>query len=306
MKIYVNGCIVEEEKGVISVYDHGFLYGIGLFETFRSYNRSPFLLEEHRKRLAEGCRQLGIAYDPDSGDWRYIIQSLLTANGLEDAYIRFTVTAGQEVLGLPISDYDKPSVIVYIKPLSPQNEQIVNQGKPLQLLILPRNTPEGPIRLKSLHYMNNILAKRELQRYPWAIGAEGLMVDAGGHVAEGITSNVFFVKQGKLYTPSLATGILPGITRALVIELAGEAGILVEEGLYGWSDMLAAEEVLITNSIQEIVPINKLFDPTGNETLVCLGLAGNGTMTRLLLQLYKQRIQALPGSMRDEKNGTNT
>jgi 4-amino-4-deoxychorismate lyase len=146
--------------------------------------------------------------------------------------------------------------------------------------------------------MNNILAKRELQRYPWAIGAEGLLVDASGHVAEGITSNVFFVKQGTLYTPSLATGILPGITRAFVIGLAREVGILVEEGLYGWSDVLAAEEVFITNSIQEIVPINKLFDPTGKETLV--GSGSVGTMTCLLLQLYKQRIQALPETMRDE------
>jgi 4-amino-4-deoxychorismate lyase len=290
VKIYVNGSIVDEEQAVVSVYDHGFLYGMGLFETFRSYNRYPFLLDEHKMRLAEGCRQLGIAYNPDAEDWGSIIQTLLTANGLDDAYIRFTVTAGQEILGLPIGDYNKPSVLVYIKPLPPQNEQLVGQGKPLQLLELPRNTSEGPTRLKSLHYMNNILAKRELQKYPWAQGAEGLLLDASGYIAEGITSNVFFVKQGKLCTPSLATGILPGITRAFVMELAEAANIPVEEGLYGWSDLLGAEEVFITNSIQEIVPVSRLFNTDGNEKAMNLGSADS--ITCLLQKVYKQRIQA--------------
>ncbi|NHN35051.1 aminodeoxychorismate lyase [Paenibacillus agricola] len=296
MKIYVNGSIVEEDKAVISVYDHGFLYGIGLFETFRSYKGIPFLLEEHRKRLADGCRQLGIAYDPYRGGWEPIIESLLAANGLEDAYIRFTVTAGQDLLGLPSSDYEKPSVVVYIKSLPPG--PVVGIGKALQQLELPRNTPEGAIRFKSLHYMNNVLAKRELMRYPWANGAEGLLADADGHIAEGITSNVFFVKAGKLYTPSIATGILPGITRALIGTLAIEADIQFEEGLYGWDDMLAADEVFMTNSIQEIVPITKLFGRDGIETPVSFGVVG--AVTCLLQQMYQQRIQVLSKTMRDE------
>jgi 4-amino-4-deoxychorismate lyase len=286
VKIYVNGCVVEEEQAVVSVYDHGFLYGIGLFETFRSYAGRPFLLEEHSNRLAEGCDQLGIAYQPEAGSWAVMVAELLAANSLDDAYIRFTVTAGQEALGLPAGDYERPSVVVYIKSLPPRNEQLYQYGKSLQLLELPRNTPEGPTRLKSLHYMNNILAKRELQRYAWADGAEGLLTDENGHLAEGIVSNLFFVRQGILYTPTLATGILPGITRAFVIGLAQDSGILVEEGFYVWNDIQEADEVFITNSIQEIVPITRLYDPTGQEASVSQGSVGK--LTHRLMLLYRQ------------------
>lgn len=291
MKIYINGRVTNEEEAMVSVYDHGFLYGIGLFETFRTYEGQPFLLEKHRTRLQAGCEQLGIAYQAEAGRWEQIVHSLLEANGLKEAYIRFTVTAGQEALGLPMGSYAEPSVIVYIKPLPPHNEQQDRYGKSLQFLQLPRNTPEGPVRLKSLHFMNNILAKRELQQYPWADGAEGLLANGQGRIAEGIVSNVFFAKHGRLYTPSLATGILPGITRAFVISLAEAAGVSVEEGLYDWNTMREADEVFITNSIQEIVPITKLFDPTGQQTMVSNGMIGD--MTGRLLQIYRQRTIAV-------------
>ncbi|WP_240421472.1 aminodeoxychorismate lyase [Paenibacillus periandrae] len=291
MKIYINGRVTNEQEAMVSVYDHGFLYGIGLFETFRTYDGQPFLLEKHRARLQAGCEQLGIAYQTEAGQWEQIVQSLLHANELRNAYIRFTVTAGQEALGLPVGSYAEPSVIVYIKSLPPRNEQQDRYGKSLQLLQLPRNTPEGPVRLKSLHFMNNILAKRELQQYPWADGAEGLLVDGQGRIAEGIVNNVFYVKHGRLYTPSLATGILPGITRAFVISLAEAAGVYVEEGLYDWSTIREADEVFITNSIQEIVPITKLFDPTGQQTTMSNGIIGD--LTGRLLRLYRQRTIAV-------------
>jgi 4-amino-4-deoxychorismate lyase len=287
VKIYVNGVMIDEEKAMVSVYDHGFLYGIGLFETFRSYGGQPFLLEEHRTRLAAGCEQLGIAYHPELKDWERIIQELLLANSTHDAYIRLTVSAGQELLGLPTGVYECPTVIVYIKSLPPRNETVYDNGKSLQLLELPRNTPEGPVRLKSLHYMNNILAKRELQQYPWADGAEGLLTDANGHVAEGIVSNLFIVKEERLITPSLTTGILPGITRAFVMSLAKMAGFTVEEGLYSWDEVLGADEVFVTNSIQEIVPVTKLFDPAGRTTVVSQGKAGD--VTKKLMQVYGER-----------------
>ncbi|SFM31394.1 4-amino-4-deoxychorismate lyase [Paenibacillus sp. 1_12] len=291
MKIYINDRVTNEEEAMVSVYDHGFLYGIGLFETFRTYDYQPFLLEAHRTRLEAGCEQLGIAYQTEAGEWEQIVHNLLEANGLKDAYIRFTVTAGQEALGLPMGAYTKPSVVVYIKSLPPRNDQQDLLGKSLQLLHLPRNTPEGAVRLKSLHYMNNILAKRELQQYAWAEGAEGLLVDGQGHIAEGIVSNVFFVKSGSLYTPSLATGILPGITRAFVISLAEAIGVSVEEGLYDWNQVLEADEVFITNSIQEIVPVTRLFDPSGQITNVSNGTIGE--LTRRLMQLYRQRTVAV-------------
>lgn len=286
MNIYVNGSIIDEAKAVVSVFDHGFLYGIGLFETFRTYGGAPFLLDEHVERLRAGCEQLGISYRPSAKDWRQIVKELLQANGLHDAYIRFTVTAGQDMLGLPGGDYEKPSVIVYIKELPVRNELLYEKGKPLQQLKLVRNTPEGTGRLKSLHYMNNILAKRELQQYPWAAGAEGLFADAKGQLAEGIVSNLFFIKNERLLTPSLDTGILPGITRAFLFQLADQAGMALEEGLYTWDDLLEADEVFITNSIQEIVPITSLFNTYGQKASVGPGNAGK--LTIKLMKLYEQ------------------
>lgn len=284
MNIYINGNIIAEDKAVVSVYDHGFLYGIGLFETFRTYGGQPFLLKEHQERLTYGCEQLGIDYVPKAGEWEAIVEALLQANGLADAYLRFTVTAGEDILGLPAGDYKKPQLIVYVKGLPAKDPELYRRGKPLQLLSIPRNTPEGNIRFKSLHYMNNILAKRELKQYAWAGGAEGLQVDRRGFLAEGIVSNLFFIKKHRLHTPSLDTGILPGITRAFVLELAKECGLELEEGLYPWATLLQADEVFITNSIQEIVPITTLYDLAGHSSQVSGGVAG--VITGKLMELY--------------------
>jgi 4-amino-4-deoxychorismate lyase len=161
----------------------------------------------------------------------------------------------------------------------------------LQLLKLVRNTPEGAVRFKSLHYMNNILAKRELMQYPWAANAEGLFVDEKGYLAEGIVSNLFFAKEGKLYTPSLNTGILPGITRAFLIRLAADSGLVLTEGLYTWSDLLAADEVFITNSVQEIVPVTSLLDSGGQRFIVSDGITGK--ITSELMRLYEQHTRLL-------------
>ena len=284
MIISVNGILTDDKEAVVSVYDHGFLYGLGLFETFRTYKKEPFLLHEHLRRLTEGCRELGIDYEPDLAHIQRLIDELLRANNLEDAYIRYSVSAGIDILGLPSDDYQNPTEIIYIKPLPPRDEKIYAQGKALQLLKLPRNTPEGLYRFKSFHYMNNILAKRELQKYDWAAGAEGLMLTEEGYVAEGIVSNIFFIKDETCYTPSLDTGILPGITRAYVLQLAQQQQIPTQGGLYRWEDLMEADEVFLVNSIQEIVPITTLFTPSGQSHAVGKGIVG--PITRQLSELY--------------------
>ncbi|HEY4391802.1 MAG TPA: aminotransferase class IV [Paenibacillus sp.] len=264
-----NGAIVEQKEAVISVLDHGFLYGLSLFETFRTYDGRPFLLSQHLERLAAGCRALGIELPRDCEPARVerLVAELLQASGLRDGYVRYTVTAGDAALGLPDAPYTTPNVVVYVKAL-PAALSGAPQGKALQLLRTRRNSPEGDVRLKSAHYMNNILAKRELGESPVAraehpVPAEGLMLTAAGHVAEGIVSNVFFASKGVLCTPVIDTGILPGVTRALVLELAKQKGIRTEEGYYTWEDLVESDEVFITNSIQEIVPIHTLYDVDG-------------------------------------------
>lgn len=285
--IGLNGAVCGAGEAVVSVRDHGFLYGIGLFETFRTYGGVPYLLERHLRRMEEGCRELGIPFRADPERLKDWMANLMDRNGLEEAYIRYTVTAGEDVVGLPAGDYSHPNHVLYAKALPPRPERLDTEGRALQLLKLRRNTPEGTIRFKSLHYMNNVLAKRELSGYPSATqGAEGLMLTAEGYVAEGIVSNIFFVKEGRLLTPSESTGILPGITREMVMGLAEEQGIGVETGLYPWEDLETADEVFLTNSIQEIVPVTSLWI---DDVRAVIGTGTAGPVTASMLEEYRKR-----------------
>ncbi|WP_058831389.1 aminotransferase class IV [Paenibacillus polymyxa] len=288
--IGVNGVLTEAAKAVIHVSDHGFLYGMGLFETFRTYKGVPFLLDRHLHRLKEGCRMLGIPFQPDEEQLTKHIQHLMAANGLNEAYIRYTVSAGEEALGLPSGDYTQPNHILFAKPLPSTNTQ-PGQSSALQLLRTPRNTPEGEVRLKSLHYMNNVLAKRELQQYAEAVRykAEGIMLTANGFLAEGIVSNLFFVRNNTLYTPDLSTGILPGITREFILELADLRGIPWEQGLYHWYELKQADEIFMTNSIQEIRPVDLLLEPGEVASHLSVPLAQTESITALLLHDYRQK-----------------
>ncbi|WP_090737487.1 aminotransferase class IV [Paenibacillus sp. Mc5Re-14] len=288
--IGVNGVLTEAAKAVIHVSDHGFLYGMGLFETFRTYKGVPFLLDRHLHRLKEGCRMLGIPFQPNEEQLTKHIQHLMAANGLNEAYIRYTVSAGEEALGLPSGDYTRPNHILFAKPLPSINTQ-PGQSSALQLLRTPRNTPEGEVRLKSLHYMNNVLAKRELQQYAEAVRykAEGIMLTANGFLAEGIVSNLFFVRNNTLYTPDLSTGILPGITREFILELADLRGIPWEQGLYHWYELKQADEIFMTNSIQEIRPVDLLLEPGEVASHLSVPLAQTESITALLLHDYRQK-----------------
>jgi 4-amino-4-deoxychorismate lyase len=286
MIISMNGSLCEEKEAVVSAYDHGFLYGMGLFETFRTYQGKAFLLEAHLKRLVQGCKELSIQLEVKPSYWEQQIKQLLAVNQLQDGYFRLSVSAGKDLLGLPANAYLNPTTILYVKSLPAIDKLLYERGKPLQLLRLRRNSPEGGWRLKSFHYMNNIMANRELMVYPWAAGAEGLFLNEAGAVAEGIVSNVFFIKQGKCYTPQLDTGILPGITRQQVIELAEQIKLPMEQGIYSWQEMTEADEIFLTNSIQELVPVTVLFDLEGNQQQISNGKMGR--VTQELLQRYQQ------------------
>ncbi len=286
MKMAVNGVVCDSQDAVISAFDHGFLYGMGLFETLRTYGGRCFLLEKHLTRLEQSCVEIGIQWVPNQQDIEHQIEQLLQINHLKDAYIRISVSAGEEELGLPNDLYHHPNTIIYMKPLFAVNPSLDHIGKTLQLLKIKRNTPEGEIRLKSFHYLNNILAKQELARYPWVTNrSEGLFLNANGYVAEGIVSNVFFVKNKFLFTPDIRTGSLPGITRSLVMDISRKSGIPLEQGFYTWDDLLQADEIFITNSIQEIVPIFLLVNSEGLESKVNTGLVGE--ITEQILLAYR-------------------
>lgn len=282
--ISINGVITPIEQAVVSVMDHGFLYGMGLFETMRTYNGRPFLLDRHLRRLQTSCASLGIRWSMTTEQVEQQMHKLMEANELQEAYLRYTISAGEDILGLPSGVYTEPNVIIYAKSLPTAS---IRPTKSLRKLHTVRNTPEGDIRLKSLHYMNSILGKRELLLYADepAASVEGLMLTAEGHLAEGIVSNVFFIKEDILYTPSVDTGILPGITRAWVMELAEQQGLSVEKGLYTWEQLIDADEVFVTNSVQEIVPIVRLLD---DDHEVIVGDGQIGQHTAMLCTVYER------------------
>ena len=293
MKIGLNGCLVEEKEAVISVFDHGFMYGMGCFETFRTYGGQPFLFDAHMDRLEDSLRAVGIAANIDRPAARELIRALIETNGLTEAYIRYAVSAGAGAVGLPNEDYAAPNTIVYVKPLPPIADDDEPSVRPLQVLRLPRNTPEGERRIKSFHYMNNILGKREITRYPWAAGAEGLFLTADGHVAEGIVSNVFFVVDGRVMTPPLNTGILAGVTRGFVLELLQALGIPAAEETLTLQDAVRAQEVFLTNSIQEIVRVDRIFDPNGD----CIWRFPGDEHSDAAKRLFAAYRQAVKGAM---------
>lgn len=248
--IYMNGQMVRREDAFISPFDHGFLYGMGLFETFRVYNGHPFLLHDHLARLNNGLKVLNINRHFSEKEVKTALDELLRRNQLTNAYIRMNVSAGTGEIGLTTEPYTEPNIIIFAKTLP---EHAVKHEKEVTLLKLRRNSPEGEIRLKSHHYMNNLLAKRELGDDP---KKEGLFLTEDGFVAEGIASNIFWIKGKTLYTPSVDLGILNGITRQFIMNLAEKIRLSVEEGHYLPSALSEAEEMFVTNSIQEVVPIS--------------------------------------------------
>ncbi|MFC5704261.1 aminotransferase class IV [Cohnella faecalis] len=290
MIVLLNGQRTGSKEAVISVFDHGFLYGMGLFETFRTYGGKAWLLDRHARRLAESCEAIGITYRPDVAAMEKQISALLEANELADGYIRWSVSAGEGIIGLPTDPYDAPAEIVYAKPLAADRPD-TRAGKPLRLLRTPRSTPEnGALRLKSFHYMNNMVAKRELSASDAPPGAEGLFLDYRGYLCEGLVSNIFWVSGGTLHTPSLETGPLPGITRKFVIELAGRLGMDVLEGLYRWDELYRADEAFLTNSIQEIVPVTAL-DGGGSGNEQPIRSLAVGRATARLMREYRMAAE---------------
>ncbi|NHC40145.1 aminodeoxychorismate lyase [Bacillus sp. MM2020_1] len=249
MHIYFNGQFVKKEEVKISPFDHGFLYGMGLFETFRVYEGHPFLLDDHLERLNKGLEVLNISFRFDREEVYSNLQELLEINNLTNAYIRLNVSAGIGDVGLQVEPYMEPNILIFPKPLPPAGELV---EKKAVLLKLRRNSPEGKERIKSHHFMNNILAKREIGN---AADVEGIFLTKDGYLAEGIVSNIFWLKGKVLYTPAVNTGILNGITRQFVIELGKKNNLSVAEGFYTVENALQADELFVTNSIQEVVPI---------------------------------------------------
>ncbi|OBA08323.1 4-amino-4-deoxychorismate lyase [Bacillus subtilis] len=285
--IYVNGRYIEEKDAVLSPFDHGFLYGIGVFETFRLYEGRPFLLDWHIERLKRALEDLQIEYTVSKHEILEMLDKLLWLNDIKDgnARVRLDISAGISDKGFVAQTYDKPTVLCFVNQLKSESLPSQKVGK---VLSLRRNTPEGPFRLKSHHYLNNMYAKREVGNDP---RVEGIFLTEDGAVAEGIVSNVFWRKGSCVYTPSLDTGILDGVTRRFVMENAKNIGLELKTGRYGLEALLAADEAWMTNSVLEIIPFTKIEE---------VNYAGRrGEAASALQALYKKEIK----NMIHEKGG---
>lgn len=255
MKIYLNGKFVEKDQAKVSVFDHGFLYGDGAFEGIRSYKRLVFKLEEHVERLYETAHTLMIHLQLNKKQMMQAIVDTLKINQLDDAYIRVIVTRGEGDLGLdPRKCKGNSNIIIITDKITLYPKEMYNKGMEIITVPTVRNNPEAlnPM-LKSLNYLNNILAKIEANNSGFC---EAIMLDHQGYVAECTGDNIFIIKKGELFTPS--QGRLRGITREAVLELAAKSKIKTHETFMTRHEVYIADECFLTGTAAEIIPVVKV------------------------------------------------
>jgi len=280
--IYINGTLVRGNEGVISLYDHGFLYGHGLFETMRVYNGRVFCLPEHLKRLEYGGKVLGWPEWFNGDQLSAAIYQTLEKNGLEDASVRLTVSRGSGASRPDPSTCSQVTIGIVASPIKPLDNEDYDQGWSLVTAKIQRNLSSPLCTIKTANYLDNILAKTEARQRG---ASDALLLNTQGSVAEGTMCNVFFVMDGRLITPDKNSGLLPGITRFKVLQLAHQARIDIEERQVYPDELLGVSEMFLTSSLLEIMPVT-IFD----QRIVKDGRPGN--MTQFLRLEYKKLIKS--------------
>src|SRR5271165_1497999 len=262
-KVYINGKLFDKADAKISVYDHGLLYGDGVFEGIRIYDGKIFRLKEHVDRLFQSARAIKLEIPLSHAQMMEAIQSTVNANNKRNGYIRPIVTRGAGYLGLDPRRTSDPQVIVIVDDISLYPVELYEKGMEIATVSTIRNHPAAlSPRIKSLNYLNNILAKIEGIQ---AGCVESLMLNHKGEVAECSGDNIFLVKGGVLKTPPIDAGILEGITRNAIMELAKNAGITVQELALTRHDVYAAEECFLTGTAAEVIPVVECDSrPIGN------------------------------------------
>jgi len=272
MRYHVDGDLVDAEDATVSVRDRGFQYGDAAFETLRAYGGQTFAWVAHYRRLEATCDALGIDHDLDARELRGRVHETLAANDLTDAYVRLSVTRGVQDGRLAPSDDVDPTVVVVVEPLprgGTDGERVWNAPADVQTTTVePAPDATIPSTAKTHNYLPGILGRIDA-----GDADEALFVDDDGHITEGASSNLFFVADGTLHTPSADLDLLPGVTRWAVTELADDLGIPVEAGHYDLGDLYAADEAFLTNTTWEVRPVARVDDTSYSTCKVGAALA---------------------------------
>lgn len=282
MLVYLNGKFVPKEEAKISVFDHGLLYGDGVFEGIRAYNGKIFKLDEHIDRLYDSAKIIMLDIPMTKEEMKKAVVETCKVNGIKSGYIRLVVTRGEGDLGLDPWKAKNPTVFIIVDKIQLYPEELYEKGISIITVPTRRNVPEAlnPMA-KTLNYLNNILAKIEAR----AAGAqEALMLNNEGFVAECTGDNIFMVKKGILYTPPVYVGVLEGITRNTVIELAKKLSIKVVETVFTRAELFTADEVFLTGTAAEIVPVVKIDGRI-------IGDGTPGLITKRLIEEFRKLVE---------------
>jgi branched-chain amino acid aminotransferase len=283
--VHVNGRVTAANEAVIPVYDHGFLYGEGVYETLRTYNRVPFLFDRHLRRLRLSAERINLAVPFDDALLRGWIDDTVAAAGeLKEAYIRVLLTRGIGDLSYDIRATPAPSLVIIVKPLEEPPARVFDEGVKISLVPILRNHP-GSVNpaIKSNNLLNNSLAMQHAHRVG---GEEALMCNYRGELSECSQSNFFIVREGVAITPKSAAGLLEGVTRAFLFEVGRDIGVLVRDDTLYPKDLDSADESFITSTTRELNPVVRIDDRT-------IGTGRPGPVTMKLLEGYRRRANEL-------------
>ena len=282
-KIYINGKLYDKADAKISVYDHGLLYGDGVFEGIRVYEGKVFRLAEHVERLYDSARSIRLEIPMTREQMAHAVNDTVTANTKRNGYIRLLVTRGAGYLGLDPRKATNPQIIIIVDDITLYPPELYENGMEIATVSTIRNHPNAlNPRIKSLNYLNNILAQIEAVQ---AGCFEALMLNHKGEVAECTGDNIFIVKRGVLKTPPPDAGILEGVTRGAVLELARAAKIPVQENALTRHDVYTADECFLTGTAAEVVPVVKCDGRA-------LGTGRPGPITRQLRERFHQLVRS--------------
>lgn len=279
--IFLNNKLVPKNKALISVFDHGFLYGDGIYETLRVYKGIVFKLDEHIERLYRSASMIELIVPTKPEEIKNAVYKTIHSNRQKEAVVRITISRGAGPLGLDPSLCPNPTFVIISNSFSNYPAEYYSKGVKMSIVNTRRNYgPALDPRIKSLNFLNNVLAKIEAKN---SESYEALMMNYQGYLAEGTISNVFFInRKDILCTPAIKVGILEGITRGMILDIAGELGLKIREGCFRRKDIYNAREVFITNTSMEVMPVTRV------DKMRISGKAGR--FTSMIHNKYKEKV----------------